>query len=67
MVNDELRDAIVADASVTDIRRMAVADGMISMEQDGLHKVREGMTTIEEVMQVAGQHGLLVEAQAAAN
>lgn len=65
VVNDELRDAIVADASVSEIRRMAVKAGMITMERDGLRKVREGMTTIEEVMHVAGQHGLLVEAQTA--
>jgi type IV pilus assembly protein PilB len=67
IVNDELRDGIVADATIAEIRRMAVDGGMISMERDGLRKVREGMTTVEEVMQVAGQHGLLVEAQADAN
>jgi type IV pilus assembly protein PilB len=59
VVNDELRDAIVSDTSVVNLRKMAVKAGMILMEQDGLRKVREGLTTIEEVLHIAGQHGLL--------
>jgi type IV pilus assembly protein PilB len=59
VVNDELRDAIVADASISQIRKMAIVAGMITMQDDGLGKVREGITTIEEVMHVAGQHDML--------
>jgi type IV pilus assembly protein PilB len=55
LVTDELRDAIVAGQSVTDLRRIATAQGMITLRHDGMRKVKEGMTTIEEVLQVAGE------------
>src|SRR5690606_16238907 len=54
VVNDELRDAIVAAASIIDLRRIAAAGGMITLRHDGFRKVREGITTIEEVMEISG-------------
>ncbi len=54
VVNDELRDAIVASASIIDLRRIAAAGGMITLRHDGFRKVREGITTIEEVMEISG-------------
>ena len=55
VVTDELRDAIVAGRSVIDLRRIAAGQGMISLRQDGFRKVREGFTTVEEVLQIAGE------------
>ena len=40
-------------ASASEIERQAVADGMMTMKQDGYLKVLEGMTTLEEVLRVA--------------
>ena len=60
VVNDELRDAIVAAASINRIRDIALSGGMITLRHDGLRKVREGITTIEEVMQLVG-HGAELE------
>ena len=54
VVNDEIRDAVVAGASVGEIKRLGDGNGMITLRQDGLRKVREGITTIEEVMHIAG-------------
>lgn len=54
VVNDEIRDAVVAGASVGEIKRLGDENGMITLRQDGLRKVREGITTIEEVMHIAG-------------
>lgn len=54
-INDELRDAIVRDASITELRRLGAANGLISMPLDGFRKVREGITTVEEILQVAGE------------
>ncbi len=54
LVTDDLRDAIVADASILDLRRIASTKGMITLRHDGFRKVREGMTTIEEVIQISG-------------
>jgi type II secretory ATPase GspE/PulE/Tfp pilus assembly ATPase PilB-like protein len=54
LVTDALRDAVVADASITDLRRLANTEGMIMLRHDGFRKVREGITTIEEVIQISG-------------
>src|SRR5207247_7058432 len=53
-VNDELRDAIVAGQSVADLRRIAASYGMITLRYDGFRKVREGLTSLEEVIQICG-------------
>ena len=34
------------------IKERALSEGFISMEQDGIRKVREGITTLEEVERV---------------
>ena len=61
VVNDELRDAIVASASIADIRRLGIAAGMVTMRHDGFRKVREGLTTVEEVIQISGDFGSLLD------
>jgi type IV pilus assembly protein PilB len=53
-INDELRDAVVAGAPITALRRIGAACGMITLRHDGFRKVREGITTIEEVLRVVG-------------
>ena len=57
IITDELRDAIVSDPSIGSIRRLAAKQGMVTLAHDGFRKVREGLTTIEEVFQVAGDAG----------
>jgi len=54
VVSDELRDVIVNNPSVAAIRQVALRDGMITLRQDGFRKVREGVTTIEEILHIAG-------------
>jgi type IV pilus assembly protein PilB len=54
MVEDQLRDAIVADASVTELRRIGLEHGMVTLRKDGFRKVREGLTTVEEMIQITG-------------
>ena len=53
-IGDELRDAIVAGASIGDLRRLGVANNMITLRHDGFRKVREGLTTVEEIIQIVG-------------
>jgi type IV pilus assembly protein PilB len=48
-VTDELRELVLVGASALELRRKAIDEGMITLRQSGLRKVREGMTTIEEV------------------
>lgn len=40
-------------ADTTQIRKAAVADGMILLVEDGLRRIKEGLTTIDEVISVA--------------
>ena len=49
-VTDELRELIIIGASAIELRKKAVELGMITLRQSGLCKLREGITTIEEVV-----------------
>jgi type IV pilus assembly protein PilB len=57
VISDEMRDAIVADPTVNNLRNIALADGMITLAHDGFRKVREGITTVEEVFNIIGDSG----------
>jgi type IV pilus assembly protein PilB len=49
-VTDEIRELILIGASALELRKKAIDDGMISLRESGLHKIRSGVTTIEEVV-----------------
>src|SRR6201988_4495867 len=49
-VSEELRELILVGASGLELRRKAVDEGMITLRGSGLRKVKEGVTTIEEVV-----------------
>ena len=49
-ITDELRELILIGASALELRKKAIDDGMISLRESGLYKIREGVTTIEEVV-----------------
>jgi type II secretory ATPase GspE/PulE/Tfp pilus assembly ATPase PilB-like protein len=51
-VTDKLRRAVAARASEAQIRDAAVAGGMVSLGEDGLSKVKGGITTPEELLRV---------------
>jgi len=49
-VSDELRELIIIGASAIELRRKAIECGMITLRESGLCKIREGITTVEEVV-----------------
>src|SRR5436190_2048693 len=49
-VSEELRELILVGASGLELRRKAIDEGMITLRASGLRKVKEGMTSIEEVV-----------------
>lgn len=49
-VTDELRELIIIGASSMELRKKAIELGMITLRESGLYKIREGITTIEEVV-----------------
>lgn len=51
-VSESIRELILKTAPASEIRKMAVKEGMVTMFEDGLAKVEEGITSIEEVLRV---------------
>ncbi len=52
-INEKIGKLILGRSPASEIENLAVADGMLLMEQDGYVKALEGLTTLEEVMRVA--------------
>jgi len=48
-VTDDVRELVLVGASALELRRRAVEDGMLTLRTSGLQKVKEGVTTMEEV------------------
>jgi type IV pilus assembly protein PilB len=55
VLNEEMRDAITSQASLQALEELAQRQGMLTLRHDGFRKVREGITTVEEVFHVAGE------------
>ena len=51
-ITEEMRSLIIAHANTDEIRKRALVSGMMTLREGGLQKVREGLTTIEEVLRV---------------
>jgi type IV pilus assembly protein PilB len=49
-VGEEIRELILVGASALELRRKAVDEGMITLRRSGLLKVKDGVTTIEEIV-----------------
>ncbi|MDH4108010.1 MAG: type II secretion system ATPase GspE [Gammaproteobacteria bacterium] len=51
-ISDEMRRLVLSNADASGIRRLALAEGMVPMRQDGFQKALQGITSIEEVLRV---------------
>ncbi|HWQ32930.1 MAG TPA: type IV-A pilus assembly ATPase PilB [Blastocatellia bacterium] len=49
-VTDELKELILVGASALELRKKAIEEGMITLRASGLEKMRQGITTAEEVL-----------------
>ena len=49
-MNEEIRNIVLRNGSVAEMREAAQRNGMISLREAGLAKIFEGVTTIEEVV-----------------
>ncbi|HEV2874954.1 MAG TPA: ATPase, T2SS/T4P/T4SS family [Thermoleophilaceae bacterium] len=56
-VSDELRRLILDKASADALRECAQREGMRTLREDGLEKVKRGVTSIGEVLRVLGASG----------
>ncbi len=51
-VTDAIRESIVAKTSSNIIRQKGIGQGMRLLREDGWDKVRQGLTSVEEVLRV---------------
>ena len=49
-ISPNVRDMILAGASVAEVRKQSIDEGMLTLRQSGLAKIRSGVTTVEEVI-----------------
>ncbi len=49
-ITDQIRDLILVGASPLELRRQAIEQGMCSLRESGLRKIKEGVTTVDEVV-----------------
>lgn len=54
VVTDAVKQALSRTADLTTLRELAREQGMIRLRADGWRKVQAGITTVEEVLRVAG-------------
>ena len=45
-----IRDLVMTHSTSDEVERKAVEKGMTTLRQDGLEKIKAGVTTIEEVL-----------------
>jgi type IV pilus assembly protein PilB len=49
-IHDDIRELILSGASAVELRTKAIENGMITLRGSGLQKIRDGVTTIDEVV-----------------
>jgi general secretion pathway protein E len=54
IVTDEVKQGLARSADLAALRSLAREQGMVSLRADGWRKVQAGITTVEEVLRVAG-------------
>ncbi len=52
IVTDKIRNLVVTKAPASEIEKVAREEGMSTLREDGLQKVFDGITTLEEVLRV---------------
>lgn len=51
-ITEPIKELILTGASINEIKRQARAGGMETLRDSGLQKIRQGITTIEEVLRI---------------
>jgi type IV pilus assembly protein PilB len=52
VVSEEIERLAVEHASATVIEKVAIAEGMVTLRDDGLAKVLAGVTSLDEILRV---------------
>jgi hypothetical protein len=54
-ITDDLRELVLVGASALELRRKAMEEGMITLRGSGLRKIKDGVTTLDEVAPSGGR------------
>ncbi|MDO9543380.1 MAG: ATPase, T2SS/T4P/T4SS family [Kiritimatiellia bacterium] len=54
MVDDAVRELILQNADAAKIREQGITNGMMTLKMVGLEKVKEGISSLEEILSVTG-------------
>jgi type IV pilus assembly protein PilB len=49
-ISEGIRDLVMVGATAIDIKRKALEEGMLTLRMSGLEKIKNGVTTVEEVL-----------------
>ncbi len=55
-ITEDIKDAVLQGASVNEMKELGRKHGMKTLREAGLQKIREGMTTIPEIMRVTSHN-----------
>jgi len=56
LVNDAIRRTILTNPEADAISKIAIENGMRTLRDAGLQRIRDGLTSIEEIMRVTSEH-----------
>lgn len=54
-MSDQLKKLIATKGGDSELRRVAIREGMTTLREDAWHKVRTGLTTVEEALRVTSE------------
>ncbi|NOT32574.1 MAG: type IV-A pilus assembly ATPase PilB [Candidatus Eisenbacteria bacterium] len=49
-MSPRLKDLVLERVSASEIKRLAISEGMLTLRRDGLEKLKKGLTTVEEIL-----------------
>ncbi len=55
-ITEDIQELILVGASAREIKRKAVEQGMLTLRQSGLSKLKAGLTTLDEVLRETVQY-----------
>jgi type II secretory ATPase GspE/PulE/Tfp pilus assembly ATPase PilB-like protein len=60
--NEKIKDMVVKKTPSTELRKEAVRAGMVSLREDGVSKIKKGITSVEEVLRVTQEEEFKITA-----
>jgi len=61
IVSEGLRTKCTAGADASELKKIAIADGMKTLRDDGLVKVLQGVTSVDEVLRVTSEDAIVLD------